>query len=214
MAPLLRKKDIVGALVIGEAVAWLLVVMLRVNAPELPIPPALSETLASSSTAYALAAIFPILSVLGLAVASFLSRMLSILYQAAKFILVGALNTFVDLGILNGFILATGVASGGGYLLFKTIAFAAALTNSYLWNKHWTFESTGTKTKDEAIQFGLVSVVGFLLNIATAHVVVNIVGPQAGLAPGIWGNVGALAAIVVALFWNFFGYKLWVFKKR
>lgn len=210
----LRKKDIFGALIIGEAVAWLLVVMLRVNAPELPIPSTVAQTLASSSTAYVLAVVFPILSVLGLALASLLSRAISILYQVAKFVLVGALNTFVDLGILNGFILVTGVASGTGYLLFKTVAFAAALTNSYLWNKHWTFESTGAKTKDEAIQFGLVSVVGFFLNIATAHIVVNVIGPQAGLAAGIWGNVGALAAIVVALFWNFFGYKLWVFKKR
>jgi putative flippase GtrA len=214
MAFSLRKKDVFGALIIGEAVAWLLVVMLRVNAPELPIPAGLAETLSAQSTAYALAVAFPILSVIGLAIAAVLSRAISILYQVAKFVLVGALNTFVDLGILNGFILVTGVASGGGYLLFKTIAFAAALTNSYFWNKHWTFESTGGKTKDEAVQFGLVSFVGFLLNVATAHIVVNIIGPQAGLAPGVWGNVGALAAICIALFWNFFGYKLWVFKKR
>lgn len=211
--PRVRAKDVIGALVIGEAVAWLLFIMIRVNAPELPIPSSAITTLEAQSTGVALAVAFPILSILGLFVAAVLARIVRIIYQAAKFALVGALNTFVDLGVLNTFILVTGTAAGPSYVLFKAVSFAAALTNSYFWNKHWTFESTGRKVGRELLQFAGVSIVGFLLNVITAHVVVNIIGPQAGLAPTLWSNIGALAAVLVALFWNFVGYKFWVFKR-
>jgi len=210
----LHKKDVIAALIIGEAIAWLLTIMLRVNAPELPIPADLVRTLSGLSTFYALAITLPILSLVGLALAVAASRIVSILYQAAKFILVGALNTFVDLGVLNAFILATGIASGGGYLLFKTVAFGIAILNSYVWNKYWTFESSTKKAGNEAMQFGMVSLGGFLLNVLSAHIVVNVIGPQWGLGEGIWGNIGALVAVVVSLFWNFFGYKAWVFNKK
>ena len=208
-----RTKDVLGALIIGEAVAWLLFVMIRVNAPELPLPASAITTLEAQSTGVALAVILPILSIGGLFVAALLSRIVRIVYQAAKFALVGALNTFVDLGVLNTFILLTGAATGSSYVLFKGVSFAAALTNSYFWNKHWTFESTGRQVGRELLQFAGVSIIGFVLNIATAHVVVNVIGPQGGLAPTLWSNIGALAAVLVALFWNFIGYKFWVFKR-
>ena len=210
--PNFRKVDILLSAVIGEAVAWLLFVMVRVNAPELPIPAGLAQSLTSLSTALLMAAVFPVLSVVGLFVAYLIGKKIVVLYQAAKFIQVGALNTFIDLGVLNFLILISGVVGGPLFSVFKGTSFLVAVINSYFWNKHWIFTSKDVSTGKEFSQFMFVSFMGFLINVGTASVVVNVIGPQAGIAPAVWANIGALAATFVALGWNFIGYKFWVFK--
>ena len=206
--------EILGSLAIGEVVAWLLFIMVRVNAPELPIPQDTASSLSSFTTGVMLAIALPILSVVGLYAAYFLARKIKVIYQAAKFILVGALNTFIDLGVLNLFILVTSVASGYLFVTFKGISFTIAVINSYFWNKHWTFKSGKDETGREFIQFIIVSVIGFFINIGTAAFIVNGIGPQAGIGESLWATVGALAAVVTSLGWNFIGYKFWVFKEN
>jgi putative flippase GtrA len=134
--------------------------------------------------------------------------------QAIKFILVGILNTVIDLGILNVLILISGVSAGLGYSIFKGISFAAAVINSYFLNKFWTFQrgATGAPRK-EFTQFFIASVIGFGINVSTASFVVNFIGPQLGVGANIWANVGAILATLTAMFWNFLAYKFIVFKK-
>ena len=130
----------------------------------------------------------------------------------AKFILVGILNTVIDFGILNVLMFMTGFNAGVYYSVFKTISFAAANINSYVWNRIWVFESRETKTSKEYAQFLAVSLVGAAINVGAASLVVNFVPIQFGLTPKIWANVGAAAGAAAGLFWNFAGYKLVVFK--
>lgn len=207
-----NKADIIGALAIGELSAWLLFVIGRVNAGDLPLPSGVAETFSTLQGALMLAVALPILSVIGLYVAYFLAKFVKIIYQAAKFALVGVLNTFVDLGILNLFILFTGISAGTTYSMFKGVSFIAAALNSYAWNKWWTFESKKEKIGKEFTQFMIVSVIGFFLNVGTATIVVNVIGPQFGIAAAPWASVGALAGTIVVFVWNFVGYKFWVFK--
>lgn len=207
-----NKADIIGSLAIGELSAWLLYIIGKVNAAELPLPQGIVSTFSTLQGALMLAVALPILSVLGLYVAYFLAKFVKIIYQAAKFALVGVLNTFVDLGILNLFILLTGISAGTSYSMFKGVSFVVAALNSYVWNKWWTFESKREKMGKEFSQFMIVSVIGFFLNVGTATLMVNVIGPQFGLAPALWANVGALAGTAVVFIWNFVGYKFWVFK--
>ena len=88
-----------------------------------------------------------------------------------------------------------------------------AVVNSYVWNKYWTFKSGKSHKKEEFFQFFAVSVVGFFLNVGVAAFVVIVIGPKGNLTPEVWANVGALIATFILLLWNFFGYKIWVFKK-
>lgn len=210
-----HKWDIIGSLIIGEAVAWFLFILAKVNAPELPIPAGLAELFSSFVFAVLLALVLPILALEGLFLAWLLSRRFAVLYQAAKFVLVGALNTFIDLGILNFLIFAAGISAGPAFLAFKSISFAIAVVNSYFWNKYWTFSAVkSTHIEKEAAQFLFVSIIGFFINVGTAALVVNIIGVPHGIAPEVWANIGALSATFAALTWNFIGYKFWVFKKR
>ena len=156
----------------------------------------------------------PILSVLGIFIASFLAKKIPVLLQFAKFVLVGALNTFIDLGVLNLLMFIFSISAGWLYSLIKAVSFTCSVIHSYFWNKFWTYEQkeTGVKGKEFG-KFFLVAGTGFFLNVSIASFVVNILGPQFGLSAEIWANVGAIIATICVFMWNFLGYKFIVFKK-
>jgi len=166
-------------------------------------------------TAIILMAFFLVFANFALWVAGIIGKKIPVVFQFAKFSAVGAFNAFLDWGILNLLIAITGLASGFAYSGFKGTSFIIASISSYLWNKHWTFgakNDSGTDKKEVGKFFG-VTIIGFFLNIVLASVIVNVIGPQGGLSPERWANVGALAATLISLIWNFVGYKFWVFKK-
>ena len=190
-----KTRDIFLSALIGLVVAAVLILVARNS--DFPLP-----------LGYWLLLAFPILAVIGLFVSWKLQSIRPVFFQVGKFVLVGSLNTFVDLGVLNLFIYATGIAEGVQFSLYKGIAFLVALINSYYWNKYWTFQSA----KGRFVSFTLVSVIGLLINVGVASLVVNVVGPLGGATPALWANVGAIAATVISLLWNFVGYKFFVFK--
>jgi len=141
--------------------------------------------------------------------------------QFAKFFLVGIMNTGVDLIILNILIAISGIAVGVGYSAQKALSFLAAVTFSYFINKHWTFQDKSKEGESKKMsQFFAVSFVGMLINVSVASVVVNFLQTPINnilnlpmLTPTLWATFGALCGTAIGLFWNFIGYKLWVFKK-
>ena len=196
------RKDIIVSLVIGEISAWLMLLIFK-NIGNLPFG---FDKLTTSW--WLLPIVFPLLCAGGMVVALFFKKRLSILYQFAKFFLVGGLNVLVDLGVLNLLIIISAISAGLWYSVFKGISFLVATVNSYFWNKNWTFGSRQSKFG----QFLVISAIGFLINVGVASLVVNLIGPQFGLALKTWANVGALLGSVAGLMWNFIGYKFVVFK--
>ncbi len=198
----MKKIDILLAFIIGEVSALLALVVLKNIQFTLDI--------------WILPIILPILSIIGLWITYFLGKKFLIIWQAAKFILVGILNTFVDLGVLNLLIFISGISGGWGYSAFKGISFTIAVINSYFWNKFWTFRKPKTVTPGkEFLQFFIVSAMGFGINVGIASLVVNLIGPHfefSGISQTLWANIGAVVATFVAMAWNFIGYKLFVFK--
>ena len=150
--------------------------------------------------------------------------------QFIKFAIVGVINTVVDFGVLNVLIFFTGVASGIGFSLFKGISFLAAVGNSYILNKSWTFKDKSGNDTKKIVDFLFVSVVGLLINVGAASLIVNGFDPvEFIIVPAskvlgyfgmfisieqIWSNIGALIATAVSLIWNFYGYKVLVFKQK
>jgi len=135
-------------------------------------------------------------------------------FQFGKFIAVGQSNAAIDIGVLNLLILITDIDSGYSYSVFKATSFMFAVINSFFWNKFWSFQS---KEKDrmgkQFVRFVTVALVGLLINVCVAHYVVNIIGPQWGLSSRIWANIGVLSSAVFSVFFDFFGFKVLVFKK-
>ena len=122
------------------------------------------------------------------------------LKQFIKFGVVGASSAVVDFGILNLLVLIFSV----NVYLASTISFILAVTNGYIWNRLWTFQSQGRKT----IQYGMflaVNLVGLGLNLLIMYGLIHYLG--------LWYNYAKAIAIFLVLFWNYSGSKYWVFKK-
>lgn len=152
---------------------------------------------------------------LGIATGYFLSKTVRpFFFQLSKFGLIGVANTVVDLGIYNLFIYLSDVSSGYLIAVFKCFSVLAAIINSYVWNKFWSFEKKETHNiGEEFTQFLMVSLVGLLLNVGITAFVVNMIGTPAGITEKAWANIGGLTASLLVLTWNFVGYKFFVFKK-
>lgn len=137
------------------------------------------------------------------------------IYDAAQFLLIGVLNTLVDLGGLNFLMWISGISTGIWYSIFKGASFLVAVVNSYLWNKFWTFEAKRTSgMQAEFAKFFVVTLIGFGINVGISSFIVNAIGPQFGLSVKIWANLGAIVASVIGIFWNFLGSKFIVFKSQ
>ena len=134
--------------------------------------------------------------------------------QMGKYGVIGVLNTFLNAGIYNFLIFITNIALGFTVDLFFVVAFVITVTNSFFWNRYWTFEKTGTETVGkDAFQFFFVSTVVAVINIGILHTIVNIIGAPANIDLKIWANIALFFTIITAFFGNFFGYKFLVFKK-
>jgi len=205
----LKRSDIISPLVIGEIIAIISIVVLRYSPIfNSSVPPAVL------SASFLFPFVFPIVSLIGVYVSKLISVKIPVFFQFAKFVLVGASNTFVDLGILNILMLISEIFAGTIYSFFKGFSFICSIVNSYFWNKFWTFEKKETKVGiGEFGKFALVAGIGFLLNIGIASFIVNLIGPQFGISEEIWANIGAFIAILCVFMWNFLGYKIFVFKK-
>lgn len=140
-----------------------------------------------------------------------------IIPQFTKFAMIGFMNFFIDLAILNLQMFASGKSAGIYYTIFKSISFLCAVIFSYFFNKHWAFkDKKKTEQAKQFSQFLFISIIGMFINVSTASIVVNYIAPQIQfivLSGKIWGNLGAVGGAATGLIWNFIGYKFWVFKK-
>jgi putative flippase GtrA len=204
----MKKKDWISITIIGAAVGLLIQ----------PILSTVTSSFHVASITFSLRVeiflFFTILAPVALLVLYWIGKLLPVVYQFGKFAAVGVLNSFVDLGVLNLEILAFGTPSAWPYRVFKGVSFLAATTNSFLWNKYWTFNSQEPANAQQTIKFYSVAFVGFVLNVALASYVFSNVARPASISPNLWANIGALVGVGAAFLWNFTGYKFWVFKKE
>jgi len=198
----MKRSDLIAGASAGFLTAILTVVVLTNLAPAIGV------------WRWLLLIVLPVIEIFGLYIAKKLARFWLTFWQIAKYLIVGVLNTLVDFGVLNLLIYLTNIAAGFGFSVFKAISFIVAVINSFFWNKYWTFENKEAGLGSQFVKFFIVSTFVFFLNVLTATLVVNVIGPQGGIGAKIWANIGAAAASLVSFAGNFLGYKLLVFKAR
>ncbi len=203
----MTSKDKKAILVIGAGVGILIQPVLANLAGSLP--PWFHLTL---PVRFGMFFFFLVFAPFALFVARLLARVMPGIYQFAQFAAVGTLNTFIDLGVLNleTLLYEGSVVSTPLFGLFKAFSFLCATTNSFFWNKYWTFNAKEKPHAGEVAGFYTVAVIGWILNVGTA-IVVKISGPADSR---VWTNlVAPLAGVAAAFLWDFFGFKYFVFKK-
>ncbi len=137
-----------------------------------------------------------------------------IFQQAYKFVLVGILNTALDVLVLNILIFATNTGRNGFYYsVYKTVGFIVALVNSYFLNKYWTFASAKQKRAAEFGQFVVISLASLFVNVITSSYMVNNFQAPPGLIQ-YWPSIAAIVGTAASFILNFLGYKFLVFKKE
>lgn len=137
--------------------------------------------------------------------------------QAGRFILTGGAATLIDLAVLNillGSMLPPSATVGfDRYLVAKTISFICAATCSYLMNKHFTFRSETQIGFSEVSRFSTIAILGFCVNVIIPTLLFGLFS-EYGALPVFWRvNAASIIGTAVSLLVNFFGYKLFVFRK-
>jgi len=124
--------------------------------------------------------------------------------QFAKFVMVGLVNTAID--FLIYFSLTRGTDFFEQHLLSANIiAFSIAATNSFFWNKKWTFRDQGKNYHVQYSKFLTVSIGGLILSQGIFVLGVHYLK--------ISDIITKLAAVVIITFWNFALNKRWTFRK-
>ena len=205
----MKKIDIISPVVLGLIIAAFIISLLRITESDI----LLSNT-KSALIHLLIVLLVPSLLALWVYITFHLGKKRNVFFQFGKFIPIGVSNTAIDFGVLNLLILTSGVDKGLLFSAFKGISFICAVTNSYLWNKFWTFENMGRDgLGKQFLKFLFVAGIGFVINVALASLIVNFIEPFWGISPILWANIGAFVSIVIVILWNFLGYKFIVFKK-
>lgn len=119
--------------------------------------------------------------------------------QLLKFGLVGGSGYLINLAV---FALLAG-SFGAHHVLAAVGAFAVAVTNNFLWNRHWTFGPGDGPAHFQAARFFTVSLASLGLNIAVLELL---------LYTEAVGTLPAQAiAVAAAMPFNFIGNRLWTF---
>ncbi len=162
--------------------------------------------------------------------------------QFIKFVIIGGSSTIVDIGlhltlvfffpwgesklgivfgqwlIEHGPAFFTAIATKDGIPkpelaaspILKVLTASIAILNSFFWNRRWTFKIRGKEHRAVQLKkFFAVALTGMVLNTAITTGLGNII-------PGHEKRslfVASIIATVGVAFWNFFGQKLWTFKK-
>jgi putative flippase GtrA len=156
--------------------------------------------------------ILPVAEYVAYVVASKLFSHILALKQLGRFGIVGLMNFSVDTGIVTTLSVWTGVFSGAGIILINIVSTTIAIINSYFWQRTWTFGEKVPPTKKEFLGFVMVTLVGLAVNSGLVFALTTFIQPFNGLTPVRLLTAAKIMATLVSLFWNFLGYKFFVFK--
>jgi putative flippase GtrA len=202
------KKNLICSSIVGFLTSWFLIFVIK-N----PFIEEFKGLASLGDKVWWLLLITPVLFFVGMLAAIFISRIISVFLQLAKFAEVGILNTAIDFGILNLLIWLTGITGGWAIAPLNAASFLCATTNSYFWNKFWTFKKKGGAAGGEFVQFLVISAIGIGINTGIVVAGTTLISPALGMSPAAWANIMKLLATFVSLVWNFLGYKFIVFKE-
>lgn len=120
--------------------------------------------------------------------------------QAAKFLVVGGINTAIDFGVLFLLVYFGMPASNA-----KLISYPCGVINSYFMNRSWTFKQKQKKSVLEVTKFVIVNIVAYGVNAGIFNICISALSIDMFIA----NCIATLFSLVV----NFLGNKIFVFNK-
>ncbi|HZS48056.1 MAG TPA: GtrA family protein [Blastocatellia bacterium] len=131
--------------------------------------------------------------------------------QFTKYALIGIFNFGISWGVLNLLLWITNRRGVIAYTIFLSIGFICAVSNSYLWNRNWTFKSQKGGANTYSLFF-VLTLIGAIIGIGISSVIYKYVPPVMGLGLTAWANVGLFVSVAFQIIWNFTVYSQIVFR--
>ena len=122
-------------------------------------------------------------------------------FQLVRFACVGASGYVVNLAVFAACVHLLSI----DYRVAAFLAFLVAVTNNFIWNRHWTFDARQGHAGHQSVRFFAVSLAAFCFNLVALLLLVSVLGLPEVPAQAI--------AIVVATPVSFAGNKLWSFAR-
>ncbi|HEX2393307.1 MAG TPA: GtrA family protein [Solirubrobacterales bacterium] len=119
--------------------------------------------------------------------------------QLLKFGLVGGSGYLINLAV---FALLSG-SLGVHHAVAAVGAFCVAVTNNFLWNRHWTFDPGEGPAHFQAARFFAVSLASLAINLVVLELLVS--------SRSVGELTAQAIAVALAMPFNFLGNKLWTF---
>ncbi len=131
-----------------------------------------------------------------------------------KFGAVGLINTALDFSIVQILAFVFDIKSGIFLLLANTFSASVAMINSFFLNKKWTFEDKEERYIKQFLVFILVNLFSIVINDTIVLSLSNYVPHYVIVYHHFLQSLlfTKVIAIVFTMIFNFFAYKLFVFK--
>src|SRR5262249_27740199 len=133
--------------------------------------------------------------------------------QFFRFCIVGTSNAVIDFGFLNLLLWLYPTSDTWVTLGYNSIAVALASTNSFFWNKYWTFQQRNRVTFQEIFRFIVVAGGTTLMN-DFLMLLLGRIFPDIMSSSLLGANSMKLGAIIGTMSISFFGMRLWVFFQK
>jgi putative flippase GtrA len=170
--------------------------------------------------------IFPVFSLFCLWVVHAIGRKFLAVFQLAKFVLVGAGATIIDLKIFEFLAWLFLEQVPFAPIVAKSISFLTSTSLKYWGNKYWAFQEYQLPSephfdvaqddqrdiKTEMAQFFFITLVGLLIDTIAFYFFMQM-DSSISLPAGIWLKLSVIFAALTAALWNFLGYKYLVFRR-
>jgi len=131
-----------------------------------------------------------------------------------KYCMVGVSGTIIELSLLNFLIFVVGWDTDFQKIVANVIAVSVAITNSFIWNRLWTFpESRSGAASRQFAKFVIVNVIGVGINS-----VIFFLADKYLFSPWfpsvIAVQLAKFMAIGITLMWNFTVNRFWTFNTK
>jgi putative flippase GtrA len=93
---------------------------------------------------------------------------------------------------------------GCSALVAATGAFCLALTNNFVWNRHWTFRAGDGHAAFQATRFVIINIAAFIFSLGVLRLMIDVAGLPAVTSQAI--------AVLAAAGPNFVAHRIWSFR--
>ena len=134
----------------------------------------------------------------------------STFWQFLRYCLVGGVNTFIDVLVLNALLWRFPTHNVQTLVVYNSIAYTSGAVSSFFLNKYWTFQRKQRTTRREVVRFAIILFFEILYSNGLVWLAGKALQPVIA-NPTLWGNASKLLALGVGAVISYACMRFWIF---